>query len=584
MDQVSRFVQTLFALVEQDRLQESLDALRAFYQLAAAGEETEVIILKNRLSTWETEKNAGLKPDPTERLRIAHSITLMVRAIEQDAAHRDLDRAKIAAITPVVRAGKKGTGGRAQTLRPVLIGMACLSFIFGIQYLWHWAETYHQKLEASLATFDVLILPFSSYASDGSGNLAVEKALMDRMKAIGEKNGLPLTVNFHKVAYSLKNPLDAAKARRTGLKQWADLVIWGDYEKQAGWDSTLFNFRYVYLDSTVYQAPFGSKGETGFQSANSLAALNAGAITGRIEDMVYWSFGMRAFSTGDYAASKNLLLKVQARKDRAFSDVLFFIAYACSELGKKDSAMLLYNQALALNPEDPDSYNNRGNLFLNSNRVDSALADYEKAIRFKGDESIFWANRGNALQIKGKYAEAMRHYNRSIELDPARGITYRIRATLFAALDSPRAALRDLDTAFARGYEDAHLYYLRANLLFNADDYPAALSDYHRAVALDSTAEHLNGRANCYRLQGDYVAALADLQAAVSLDSNFSLAYGTRAEVYAQRGETEAFYAEITRALDKGCPVWDFIQDPAYDNYRDTPRFQTLLESYQTGS
>lgn len=579
MDQIGKFTQALFALVEQDRLQESLDALRAYYQLTASEDEMAVILLKGRLSNWENEQREGLKPDPVERRRIAHSITeIGKRLAETDP---ELSQEQLAAITPTV---SMPVAVRSKNGQYLLVGLASIAFFFGLQYLGHWLTQKQEIREASLNTFDVVILPFGSYANDGGGRLAVEKALLDRMKAVGDQNKLPLTVRYREVKTSLTDPLDAAKARRIGLRQLADLVIWGDYEKQVGWDSTLFNFRYVNLDSAVYQAPFGEKGETGFQRASSLAALNAGTITGRIEDMVYWAFGMRAYMTGEYEQAIHLLNKVQDREDRAFADVFFFRAYTYSELGKKDSALHYYNRALALNPEDPDSYNNRGNLFLDKLQSDSAIADYEKAIQLNEKEPIFWRNKGIALQGLGQHAAAMAHFNRAIELNPDLGASYRIRGALYAVLDSTERALNDFDKALALGYEDALLYFLRGNIRINEKAYESALADNIRAVALDSTAEHLNGRANAYRLLGEYERALDDLAAAIELDSTYFLAYGTRAEVYAHQGKTEAFYREITRALEKGCPVWAYSHDPVYDPYRDTPRFQALLKRYQSGT
>jgi tetratricopeptide (TPR) repeat protein len=49
--------------------------------------------------------------------------------------------------------------------------------------------------------------------------------------------------------------------------------------------------------------------------------------------------------------------------------------------GDFDRAIADYNQALTINPQDAEAYNNRGNAWRNKGDFDRAIADYTQALR-----------------------------------------------------------------------------------------------------------------------------------------------------------------------------------------------------------
>lgn len=581
MEPISQFASSILALVRQDRPEEALPALAGFFRLTRSDAGDQILQLENRLSRWKQEKRKGLEPEQVEYQRIVQGIIEIIQEIEAAPEDYQVSAEQLRALLPPAEAlpvaSPKQKWGRLLVILAV-----CLGFVGGVQYFSYWAAETEKKEAASLQNFDVLVLPFTSLVQGGTEQMAVEKALMDRIQTLAERNQLPVTVRFKEVKQSLENPINGDRAQQLGKKALVDLVIWGDYEKQANWDSTLFNFRYVYLDSILEETPFSDVGETGFISANSLAEFNSGTLTGRIEDMVYWSLGIREVFKENYREANQLFLHITPRVDRAFATIAYNIAYAYAGYGQPDSAKLFYNKVLKLDAEYADAYNNRGVLWQQERNIDSALWDYQQAVKWAPESSLYRRNRGIAREQLGQLERAMADYNEAIALNPEDGISYRVRGALYMVLDSLDAARKDFDQAWELGFEDPIQHYLRG-VIDSHEDPPrlaSAFAHFERAIAGDSTAEFFNGRGDLYRRLGQLEPALADIETAIQLDSNFGIAYGTRAEIYAQQGKPELFYANITRAFEKGVPVWTFLADSAYDHYRDAPPFQALLKQY----
>jgi len=60
------------------------------------------------------------------------------------------------------------------------------------------------------------------------------------------------------------------------------------------------------------------------------------------------------------------------------------------DLGDKQGAVADYNQAIAINPQNADAYNNRGNSKYDLGDTQGACADYKKAIALGLQSNTQW--------------------------------------------------------------------------------------------------------------------------------------------------------------------------------------------------
>jgi tetratricopeptide (TPR) repeat protein len=66
-----------------------------------------------------------------------------------------------------------------------------------------------------------------------------------------------------------------------------------------------------------------------------------------------------------------------------------------------ENALIEFNEAVRLDPENADAWYYRGNTHYNLYKVEKALADYDKAIELNPEHVDAYTNRGNARVYNG---------------------------------------------------------------------------------------------------------------------------------------------------------------------------------------
>jgi tetratricopeptide (TPR) repeat protein len=166
------------------------------------------------------------------------------------------------------------------------------------------------------------------------------------------------------------------------------------------------------------------------------------------------------------------------------------------QVTKGDTAGALedYDVALAVNPEYPIAYNNRGVIRVAQGDVQGGIADYTAALRLRPEYASAYANRAAARERLGDTAGALQDYSDAIRYD----------ADLLKA------------------------YYGRGNVRAALGDLRGALADYDAALRINpGLIEALNNRANARRVLGDDRGAVADLERALALTEPGTAAHDT---------------------------------------------------------
>ena len=60
----------------------------------------------------------------------------------------------------------------------------------------------------------------------------------------------------------------------------------------------------------------------------------------------------------------------------------------------------------------------KGQSFLEDGKFDDALSFFEQALLLNQDDPNLWNNKGIALRSLGRYEEAMECFNKSLKIDP----------------------------------------------------------------------------------------------------------------------------------------------------------------------
>jgi lipoprotein NlpI len=121
-----------------------------------------------------------------------------------------------------------------------------------------------------------------------------------------------------------------------------------------------------------------------------------------------------------------------------------------------DSAIMDFNSALEINPNDDKVLNNRGAAYMYKGDNDRAIKDYDRAIMLNPDYFIAIKNRGAAYVNKGDYDRALLDYNRALEINPQHPFALQTRGILHFFTGDYQDALQDETSAMMADPSDGY--------------------------------------------------------------------------------------------------------------------------------
>lgn len=232
-------------------------------------------------------------------------------------------------------------------------------------------------------------------------------------------------------------------------------------------------------------------------------------------------------------------------------------------------------RALALDPELGDAHQVLGWVALYHRRdLPAAAAAFERALTLRPGDATF-VSAGAALELAlGRPGVAVEGLQRAARLDPLNpGVRYNLAYFAFLAGE---LALADavLDRVFAQAPDYLGAHMVRAQV---------ALARGELAAARDALARERHpilvamGQALVAHAAGEVAAAdaaLAELEARWADDAAYQIA-----QVHAFRGDADAAFSWLARALEQGDPgLLELQADPYLEALRSDPRYAALRE------
>ena len=118
-----------------------------------------------------------------------------------------------------------------------------------------------------------------------------------------------------------------------------------------------------------------------------------------------------------------------------------------------DQALADYAKSIQLNPNDPEVYKNRAELYsMTIDDYPKAIADYTQAIKLNPNDASYYGDRGEiyrkmAASGKVDYSLAIADFTQAIKLDPKDPTNYSARGKTYYSMKSYRNAIADLEQA-----------------------------------------------------------------------------------------------------------------------------------------
>ncbi len=255
----------------------------------------------------------------------------------------------------------------------------------------------------------------------------------------------------------------------------------------------------------------------------------------------------------------------------AMGDLHDFLGHPADAERAYAQALLDFDTAAALAPEDPRPFMDRAQLQGTRGRLAEALTDAARAIALAPELADARLLRGRIYQAAGQYEKALEDFEKTVEMAPRNSDAYTCSGDVNLALGSAEVA----EAAYTRAIDlGAHaVAYLGRMLARGAQlKVPEALKDYASAVDLEpenpsirsAGIELLLYAAGYYAVAreagraGEYFrVALAECNKLLALEGAPPGACRLRGQAYVGLGQKKKAQADFARAVDEDASLPD---------------------------
>ena len=128
-----------------------------------------------------------------------------------------------------------------------------------------------------------------------------------------------------------------------------------------------------------------------------------------------YSIGLSYVNLQNYTEAEKYfdkLLNVQKKPE-----ILYIQANICKQLKKYDSAINYFEEAIRLNPNFSEAYNNLGNIKKRVGKIDEAISCFEKAIQLKENNIQAYLNLANIYKENKYFKELIKIYEKILSFN-----------------------------------------------------------------------------------------------------------------------------------------------------------------------
>lgn len=242
-------------------------------------------------------------------------------------------------------------------------------------------------------------------------------------------------------------------------------------------------------------------------------------------------------------------------KPKAFAH--WYIGDSLSKKRDYNGAIVAFNKALEIDPENVTVLNSRGIAYGNKGDDERALADYDSCLKLRPNFASAHNNRGIIFMRKGDFEQAYNEFSDAVRLNVPqnRFINLYNRGRVQTLRKQYDSALADFAQARQINADGVQVPVYRCITYTEMGKFDEALADCNEVLAKFPKAVYtLASRGNLYLAKGDLDAALRDYNEAIGINPNAIRAYVGRGQLYERRRDLTAArydYRSASAALTK---------------------------------
>jgi tetratricopeptide (TPR) repeat protein len=230
------------------------------------------------------------------------------------------------------------------------------------------------------------------------------------------------------------------------------------------------------------------------------------------------------------------------------SVLLYNIAQVYSAVGRIQEAITMYTEAMEIDPNYSEYYNERGGLYLKTGRPKDAERDLLRAIDLSPPYMEAWVNLGQSYCLLERWEDAVAAYSRALDLNPRQAVALAGRGQAYEELGQMPLALEDYEQSLRSNAAQPQIYANRAVLHYQAGNLNESLEDLNKAIQLaPGLAELYHNRATAFRDLGRLAEAERDLHRYLELNSDAE----DRAEIEQQLAELQSLLVTTATIPDQ---------------------------------
>ena len=209
-----------------------------------------------------------------------------------------------------------------------------------------------------------------------------------------------------------------------------------------------------------------------------------------------------------------------------------------------------------------EAWKKRAHVYLTHKRHAESIADYDMAVALDPLQALSFNDRGIVHFQMGNHERARNDFNWALMLDPDETLAIFNRGLLHFETNENAASDRDFTAFLEKVPDDAEAWRWRGQARFRLGRHQAAFDDFTQALSLaDSDALSLAYRCSASLMLDNVDVAERDCDAAIKLDGKLGEALNNLAWIRYKRGQHRAGLALAERALKA---------NPDHENSLDT--------------
>jgi tetratricopeptide (TPR) repeat protein len=226
------------------------------------------------------------------------------------------------------------------------------------------------------------------------------------------------------------------------------------------------------------------------------------------------------------------------------------LANALLKKGRVDDAIILCQQALAIEPDYGDAHYNLGIALLLKKQPDEAIVQFQKTLALQPDNADALDNLGIALVQKGQTDEAIVQFQKTLAFEPDNADAHYEFGNALLRKKQADEAIVEFQRALAIGPDNADAHDNLGIALVQKGQLDEAIIQFQQALAIQPTnAEVHNNLATALIQKGQLDEAITQFQKTLAIQPNNAEVHVNLGTALIQKGKMDEAIIQFQKAL-----------------------------------